>query len=233
MKHFDFEFSRMKKMGLPLGLTTGVLQLLFLYFFALVGRFDTSDGSNMLTSYSSVLGLATTGTMCVLAIYGTVLASQCLVRDYVGMNKSKTYLLPISRKELFYTKIKALSAVISFAMIIGLLISNLVFVVMNVIIPLTKVSPLTHIINIVVSTIACICLTLTIVLFSSFIGIKLNSTVKGIIASIFFVVFLSNLAAITLMSYEFLSLLVAIAMVLLVTIAGIGMGRNIDKNEVL
>ncbi len=88
-------------MLLPLGLTTGILQLLFLYFFALVGRFDASDENNMLTSYSSVLGLATTGTMCVLAIYGTVMASQYLVRDYVGMNKSKTYLLPISRKELF------------------------------------------------------------------------------------------------------------------------------------
>lgn len=233
MKHFDFEFSRMKKMLLPLGLTTGVLQLLFLYFFALVGRFDTSDSSNMLTSYSAVLGLATTGTMCVLAIYGTVLASQSLVRDYVGMNKSKTYLLPISRKELFYTKTKAFSAVISLAMIVGLLISNLVFMVMNVVIPLTKVSPLPHTINIVVSIIACICLTLTIILFSSFIGIKLNSTVKGIIASIVFVVFLSNLSAITLMSYKFVSLLVAIALVVLVTIAGISMGRSIDKNEAL
>ncbi|WP_054660240.1 hypothetical protein [Secundilactobacillus kimchicus] len=96
-----------------------------------------------------------------------------------------------------------------------------------------KISPLPHTIDVVVSTIACICLTLTIILFSSFIGIKLNSTVQGIIASIVFVVFLSNLSAITLMSYEFLSLLVAIAMIVLVTIAGISMGRSIDKNEAL
>ncbi|MDN2453410.1 hypothetical protein [Lactobacillus sp. UCMA15818] len=233
MKHFDFEFSRMKKMLLPLGLTTGVLQLLFLYFFALVGRFDHSDSNSVLTNYSAILGLATTGTMCVLSIYGTVLASKMLVRDYVGMNKSKTYLLPISRKELFYTKTKAFSAVISLPMLIGLLASNLLFMVMEVIMPLTTDQSITHITNILVSSITCICLTLAIVLFSSFIGIKLNSTVKGIIASIVFVVFLSNLSAIMLMSYEFVSLLVAVALIVLITVVGISMGHNIDKNEAL
>lgn len=233
MEHFNFEFSRMKKMLLPIGLTTGVLQLLFLYFFAIVGRFDTEDCSSMLTHYNAVLALATIGTMCVLAIYGTVLSSQQLVRDYVGRNKSKTYLLPISRKVLFYTKTKAFATVISLAMVVGLLVSNLLFIIMNTIMPLIKNQSLTHILNIIVSTIVCICLTLAVVLFSSFIGIKLDSTVKGIIASIIFVVFLSNLAAIALMSYEFVSLIIAVVLIVLVTMACINMGHNIDKNEAL
>lgn len=233
MENFDFEFSRMKKMLLPLELITGALQLLFLYFFAIVGRFDTSDGSSMLKRYNAVLALSTIGTMCVLAIYGTVLASRYLVHDYVGMNKSKTYLLPISRKELFYTKTKAFAASISLTMTIGLLISNLAFMIMDTVIPLTKDQSFTHILNIIVSTIVCICLTVAVVLFSSFIGIKLDSAVKGIIASIIFVVFLSNLAAIALMSYEFVSLLIAVVLIVIVTMVCISIGNEIDKSEAL
>ncbi|GAX07102.1 hypothetical protein IWT25_02450 [Secundilactobacillus pentosiphilus] len=233
MEYFDFEFSHMKKMLLPLGLTTGGLQLLFLYFFAIVGRFDTEDGSSMLTHYNAVLALATIGTMCVLAIYGTVLAGRYLVHDYVGMNKSKTYLLPISRKALFYTKTKAFTASLSLAMAVGLLVSNLTFMTTDVIVPLTKDQSFTHILNIIVSTIVCICLTLTVVLFSSFIGIKLDSAVKGITASIIFVVFLSNLAAIALMSYELVSLLIAVALIVIATMVCISMGNEIDKSEAL
>ncbi|WP_203648468.1 hypothetical protein [Secundilactobacillus yichangensis] len=233
MEYFNYEFSRMKKILLPIGLTTGGLQLLFLSFFAIVGKFDTEDGNSMLTHYNAVLALATIGTMCVLAIYVTVLAGRYLVHDYVGMNKSKTYLLPISRKELFYTKTKAFSASISLAMAVGLLISNLAFMIMDTVIPLTRDQSFTHILNIIVSTIVCICLTLAVVLFSSFIGIKLDSTVKGIIASIIFVVFLSNLAAIALMSYEFVSLLIAVALIVIATMICISMGNEIDKSEAL
>jgi hypothetical protein len=233
MKYFNFEFSRMKKILIPLGLTTGVLQLLFLYFFALVGRFDTGGENTLLTGYHAVLGLATTGTMCVLVIYGTVLASQQLVRDYVGMNKSKTYLLPISRKELFYTKTKAFSAGLSLAMLVGLLGANLLFMLSNSIVPLTKDPSFSYIISIVVSTLACVSLTLAMVLSASFIGIKLNSTTKGIIASIILVVLLSNLSAITLIASEFGALLVAVVVMGVVIMIGIGMGHNIDRNEVL
>lgn len=233
MKYFSFELFRMKKIILPLGLTTVELQLLFLFFFALVGRFDHSDSSNMLTNYNAVLGLATTGTMCVLAVYGTVLASQVLVRNYVGMNRSKTFLLPVSRKELFYTRLLALSSIIATAMIVGLLVANIVFDTLGLAVHLIARQPITGTPGLGVSIIVGTGLTLSVVLLSSFIGIKMNSTVKAIIASIVFVVFLSNLAAITLMSYTFVALLIIVILAVIVISLGLNMGNSIDKNEVL
>lgn len=233
MKNIMFEFRRMKKIFGPLSLAALVLQLVFLCFFALVGRFDSSGSSSMLNDYSAVLGLATTGTMCVLAIYGTVLADRLFVRDYVGMNKSKTYLLPISRKELFYTKLVAFSAIVAATMIIGLVVSDLIFAAVRLLVPLAADrSDMNHL-DLGLSILAGTGLTLAIILLSGFIGIRLNSAVKAIIASILFVVFLSNVSAITLMSHTAASLLAVAVLAILVIVGGLIMGDRIDKSEVL
>ncbi|MHC9532268.1 ABC transporter permease [Dellaglioa sp. L3N] len=233
MKHFRFEFNRMKKILISCTVITGSLQLLFLYFFALVGRFDTSENDSMLTGYMAVLGLATTGTMCVLAIYGSILASQLLVRDYVGMNKSKTYLLPTDRKKLFYTKVAVLSSIISVSEVMGLLFSNIIYNTLGIFIPLTIDNPINHIGNMIVSVIICICLTLLIILFSSFIGILMNSTVKVIITSIIFVVFLSNLSAILLSSFLILSLFISVLIIIIIILVSRSMGKYIEKSEAI
>lgn len=184
MKLFQFEYERIKKIIVPIASMALVLQLLFLYFFALVGRFDNSDHDSLLTGYNAVLGLATTGTMCVLAIYGTVLASQLLVRDYIGMNKNKTFSLPVNRSQLFLTRVMSFSLIFAVAELFGLLIANLIFSFSGIWLPLTVEQPLGHPINLITTIFASICLTLGIVLISSFIGIQFNSTIKSIVTSI-------------------------------------------------
>ncbi|WLV83573.1 hypothetical protein [Lacticaseibacillus zeae] len=232
MRNLHFEISRLSKFFGSLNLTTMVLQLLFLYFFALVGRFDRSDDSNILTHPNVILALATTGTMCALAIYGTVVACQVLVGNYVGTNKSQTYLLPVGRKSLFYTKLAAFSLVVASAMIVGLFIANLVFNILESLFQLMTEQP-TGILDLLTSVFAGTFLTIAIILLSSFIGIKLNGKVKSMIASIVLVVLFSNLAAITMMSSKFITLIVAVVSMVIVILVGLTMGNGIENDEVL
>lgn len=231
MTLFRYEYERLKTITLPLiGITCG-LQLLFLYFFGLVGRYDPGERDGLLSGYRAVLGLATTGTMCAVAIYGSVLASRLLVRDYVGMNKSKTFSLPIGRRQLFLTRLLTFSLLLAGAVLVGLVVANLIFCVTGLWLPLTVDQPLGHLLALVIATVVCLCLSLAIILSASFIGIYFNSITKPIVSSIILVVLLSNLSALMLISFAPVSLILSFTLLVGIVIASLGMSRRIEKSE--
>ncbi len=231
MKHFNYEFTRMKHSTLPMFLLTFISQICFLYFFAIVGKFDQDQANNILTKSPAVISLASTATMCVIAIYGAVVISHLIVKDYVGMNRNRTYLLPTSRKELFYTKMLVFSYIVVIAQISGLLLSNLIFMLSEKIIPILKGSILNYWGDFLIASIICVGLTLTIILFSSVIGIQWTSPIKTIVSSIIFVVLLSNLSAMSIITFKLLTLLIVVLILVIAFFLILKLGDHIEKSD--
>ncbi|WP_412989919.1 hypothetical protein ACLJJ6_02765 [Pediococcus siamensis] len=231
MQNFKFTLRKMKPGTLPLFLTTLFVQLGCLLFFAIVGRYDQQDANALLTHYSAVIGLASTATMCVLAIYGTVQINHLVVQHYIGTFKQQTFLLPVDRKQLFTSRLTAFAVGLILVQLLGLLVANFLFILTELFFPILLGSPWPYLNIFFQSMLVCSGLTLVIVLFSSFVGIYMGSTTKGIIASLIFVVLLSNIAALSLISFRLLTLLFTFFALVAAGVTGDLLGNAIEKAD--
>lgn len=231
MKHFKYEFNKSKQQLLPLFLMTSVSQIVFLYFFAVVGHFDHDETNSIMTGYSGVTGLASMVTLCVIAIYGSVLASKLIVRDYIGLNKNKTYLLPVSRKDLFNAKVMAFGLIIIGSEIAGLLAANIVFILSELLFPLVRHGVFNSLISFGVSIIVCVCFTLSIVLIASFVGIHRSSTISVVVSSVILVVIFGNILTRLIIGSSSLSILSSVVIILLTLAIKLLMENSIDHGE--
>ena len=231
MKHLKFEFNKVKRYLMPLFYITVATQTAALYFFAVVGRFDHDETNSIMMSYAGIAGLASVITLCVMAIYGAVLASKFIVRDYIGLNKNKTYLLPVNRKEVFNAKVASLSLDVLISEVLGLVVADLIFVLTEMLFPLVSGSVTSHLGSLGVSAMVCVCFTASIILLASFVGIYRSSSISVVVTSVVLVVLLGNVLTRMMVSFSLLSILCALLIVLLTISAKSMMANLIDHGE--
>ncbi|MFS0561435.1 hypothetical protein AB1K91_11895 [Terribacillus sp. 179-K 1B1 HS] len=104
-ENYEYESSKLKKYRKIIFLMAFFGQLITLYFFTVIGRFDSTESDIILKNYVSLSGLASTICMCILVIYGAIIINRFLVKNYIGEDKMRTYLYPNGRLKLFYDKV--------------------------------------------------------------------------------------------------------------------------------
>lgn len=232
-KRFRFELAQLHKHRLMIFLIAYFSQLIFLYFFTVVGRFDGSESNDVLNNYTTLSGLASTICMCILVVYGTVVMNRFLVNNYIGENKIRLYLYPSGRSQLFYTKIVSFCVIFFFYQFIGVALSNAIYLLTETFIPILNASQPASmfVIQFLVTSLAGVVLTISIILLSGIVGIYLNSTVATIVTGIVLIVVFGNVLAMAFVS----DLLVTLgSSILIAFIVGVGIkrtGHRIENDE--
>lgn len=210
-------------------------QLLSLYFFAIIGRFDTSESDDILRNYMTLSGLASTICMCILVVYGTVMVNRFLVKNYIGESKIRFYLYPFGRSQLFYTKVASFCGTFVLFQLLGITLSNAIFLLTESLFPIliTSHHAFMHLTQFLVTSISAVILTISIIIISSISGIFLNSTVATIVTGIVLVVVFGNILA---MSFASNLLVTLVSSIVIASISGLFVkmtGTKIEKDEVL
>ncbi|GHP13610.1 hypothetical protein YK48G_10350 [Lentilactobacillus fungorum] len=231
MNYFNHEFNAMKKKMQSIILYAFFTECVFLFFFAVVGKFDESDSGSLLTRFSGIVSLSGTVTMCVVSVYGAICASKLIVNNYIGFGKNETFLLPINRSSLFYTRLIALSVIITSEEFLGVLIANIVFMTSNMFLKLVVGSLLDYWIACIQTLTIIVSMSLAIVLLSVFIGLQRSSKVATVISSVVFVVLVSNITAILSITTANLMIICAISLLLITGFIGRVFGKRIEKTD--
>ncbi|MEE8824678.1 hypothetical protein LASUN_26740 [Lentilactobacillus sunkii] len=229
MKIVKHEFDSMQHRIIPLFLSSVLTQCTFLFFFSFVGKFDKPDSGSILTGYSGIVGLSGTVTMCVVSVYGAVWASKAIVQSYTGFGKNQTFLLPIKRSILFYSKLLALCLIVGSAEFIGMLLACATFIVSNILLDLVIGSLLEYWLLSIQISIIMVCVSVSVILISIFVGIYRSSSAATLICSVILVVVASNAIALLSTSYTSLMVIFAILLVLIVGEAGKLLGRQLEN----
>lgn len=230
-----FELNKTQKSNWVILILAGLVQLVFLYFFTVVGRFEPSSKEDILSDYRGITGLSSAVTVCILVIYGTVLINRLIVSNYIGDSRLRLYLYPSGRGKLYL--IKNIAFVISFSVyqLIGILIGNLIYLFGEYYFPVL-VSPVpisTYWPEFISSAIICTLLTLSIVLLSSIVGIKMSSPVATVVSGIVLITLCGNLMAVSFFQSQNFTFVV-VMLTFLLACAGIIMSVfRINKDEVL
>lgn len=234
-KHILFELKKMKKTKWIIIYASFIIQLLFLYFFIIVGRFESSSTDDILKNYSSIIGLATTITICIITIYGTVIINRIIVINYIGDNRMRLYLYPCGRGKLYWIKNISFVITFSFMQLLGLTLANMFFLVIESIFPLLNSQSIisTYLITFIISSIVAIVLTIAIILFSSIVGIYFKSTISTIITGLILILFSGNIIAIAFINDQYITL-IGTLVILILAFWGIKITEmKINNSEVL
>ncbi|MEB2300363.1 hypothetical protein LAV72_12130 [Lysinibacillus xylanilyticus] len=230
MNYYHFETSKMKKIIFPTFVLTLLSQLIFTYFFVIVGRFD---GDDILTSYPAIISLASTITMCIISVYGAVAISRYIVNNYVGDNRNRVFLYPIKRSRLYLIKNIVFGCIFGLSQFVALLLVNSIFFIGETIFPILDKPIKSYWLDFIFVAVVCVLLTLSIVLFSSFIGIYFASTMYTVITCIISIVVVANVSALSLINYQFAASLGALCVLLAMMPILRNVSKRIDKSETL
>ncbi|TFJ76086.1 hypothetical protein [Carnobacterium maltaromaticum] len=232
MKFYTFEIFKLRKLVIPIAILTFVSQLFITYFFAVIGQFEDTVGDQLLKSYSVVVGLASTITMCVVSIYGSTRISRYIVKDYIGDNRNRVFLYPIKRSQLYFIKNRTFGFILGFTQVLFLLLANIFFLIGETLFPIMEKPLANHWINLIFSILACALITLSIIFFSSLVGIYFSSTINTVVASIISVVVMANILALALINFQFSAFIGALSILLVALLMLSNTGKQIDKTEV-
>lgn len=233
--NYNFERSKVKKFNKSILLTAFFAQIISLYFFTIIGRFDASESDNILTNYSALSGLASTISMCILVIYGAIIINGTLVKNYIGENKIRTYSYPNGRSQLFYDKVMAFSSVFNSFQFLGMAAANIVYLIIESLFPIldSRVFALSYLVHFFIINISTAILTVSLIIFSGLAGVYLNSTVATIVTGVVLIAVLGNVLAMAFASHLLVTListiLIAFLSVILIKLTGI----KIEQDEVL
>lgn len=232
---FLFEKYKLKKNSRNTAIITACMQLTFLYFFTLIGRFESSSTDNILNNYPGLLSLATTGTTCILVIYGAIIINRLLVTNYIGDSRLRLYLYPCGRSDLYYTKNKVFGISFGLAQLVGFLAANLIYLLVESFFPILNSSfSVSGFVGYFVGCpIIAVSLTIAMVSFSSIIGIRLASSIATIITALILITTLGNMLALLLAEHIIITTAVTIVISLFVYGAIKVCGTKIEKEEVL
>ncbi|MGE7943439.1 hypothetical protein ACQKNB_15270 [Lysinibacillus xylanilyticus] len=233
MNYYHFEVSKMKKIILPTFTLTFLSQLIFTYFFVIVGKFEENDVDDILTSYPAILSLASTITMCIISVYGAVAISRHIVKNYVGDNRNRVFLFPIKRSRLYLIKNIVFGCILGLSQFVALLLVNLIFSIGETIFPILGKPIKSYWVDFIFVAVVCVLLTLSIVLFSSFIGIYFSSTMYTVITSIISIVVLANVSALSLINFQFAASIGASCVLLAMLPILRYVGKRIDESEAI
>lgn len=235
-RHYNYEKRKLTPIRYTIFLIAFLSQLVFLFFFAIVGHFESGDSSSdILKNISGIGGLASTITMCILAIYGAVLLNTIIIENYIGENRIRVYLYPYGRKKLFLLKVKCFVLVFLKFQFLGLVLSNVIFLLVEFVFPIVNSGEgiFSNLLMAINSSIASSLITLVVILFSGVIGIRFSSLPATIVSSIVLVVVLGNLIAMSFAANVFLCLLVAIALTVLIYFIIVYAGVRIENEDVV
>lgn len=172
--------------------------------------------------------------MCVSAIYGTIVVNHLIVTNYIGDSRLRLYLYPHGRGQLYYSK--NIVFVVSFGALhlLGTFMANALYVFGESFFPILvpRVSVSTYLVDFILSSIIGTLLTISIVLFSSFVGIRFSSLVATIVTGIILVAMGGNLIATAFANYRFVTFIATLFISVLVFIGVIITGIRINKDEV-
>lgn len=233
-KNYDFELNKLKNKKFIIFLLSLIIQLISLYFFTLVGRFDNSDSDSILKNYITLSGLASTICMCILVVYGTIVINNFIVKNYIGEDKIRFYLYPIGRSKVFYTKIKVFLSVFFKFQFLGIFIANIIFMVTETLFPIL-LSPnpvLSSFMQFFIMSFSTVLLSISLIFISSVMGIFFNSNVATIIAGVILVVIFGNTLAMAFASNILITLISAITIALVAIVLIKITGINLEKDEV-
>ncbi|MFB7158077.1 hypothetical protein [Lysinibacillus sp. NPDC056232] len=233
MNYYHFEISKMKKIIFPTFALTFLSQLIFTYFFVIVGKFEGNDGDDILTSYPAILSLASTITMCIISVYGAVAISRYIVKNYVGDHRNRVFLYPIKRSRLYLIKNIVFGCILGLPQFVALLLVNSIFSIGETIFPILGKPIKSYWVDFIFVAVVCVLLTLSIVLFSSFIGIYFSSTMYTVITSIISIVVLANVSALSLINFQFFASIGALCVLLAMLPILRYVGKRIDESETI
>ncbi|MDK2802856.1 MAG: hypothetical protein KFW09_05740 [Oscillospiraceae bacterium] len=230
--NFMFEFNKINYGSLHILLSAFYVQLFFLYFFTVIGRFEPDD---ILQNYSSIIGLASTITTCTLVVIGTIFINRRVVYDFIGDSKIRLYLYPDGRNSLFIRKIYGFFLVYGIKILLGSLISNILYFSIECIFPILLSTK--HISNafpmIIISTLTISLLTTIFIVLSACIGIYFSSMVATIVSGIIFVTIFGNLIAISFIYNPYILFAVLSGAIFVVIIVVKIISSKIKKEDVI
>lgn len=234
-KNFEFEGLQLKKYRWLLLIIAFLSQLSSLYFFTIIGRVDSTEENGVLQNYITLSGLASTISMCILVVYGTVIINRFLVTNYISENKTRLYVYPIGRSRLFYTKIASFCGVVSLFQFLGIAVSNVIYLGFETFTPIlfTSESAFKYFIPFMITALATVILTISVIILSSLVGIYLNSTVATIVTGIIFVVIFGNILSMAFASNVVITLGASILVALITSVFVKITGMRIENEEVI
>lgn len=232
--YYNFELSKVKKFNKSILLTAFFAQIISLYFFTIIGRFDSSESDSILNNYSALSGLASTISMCILVIYGAVIINGLLVKNYTGEDKIRTYSYPNGRSQLFYDKVMAFSVVFNSFQFLGMAAANIVYLIIESLFPIldSHVLALSYLVHFFMINISTAILTVVLIIFAGLAGVHLNSTVATVVTGVVLIAVLGNIVAMAFAIHILVTLisviLIAFISVMLIKFTGL----KIEQDEI-
>ncbi|EPI00498.1 hypothetical protein D920_00861 [Enterococcus faecalis 13-SD-W-01] len=191
---FAYEKEKLNKLFLCIFLTTVSSQVSAFLFFGLVGKLDPEE--LFLKEFQTVFALASTITMCILSVTGSIFIRKKVIRFYIGNQRSRIFLFPIKRSNLFIMKMAAFLVVVAAGIFLGMNSGLFLSVCLGFLLKLNTGTLFLQFFLGIVICLAVVLLTVTVISFSSVIAIWRQSETAVLVASVLSIVIVSNLFAV-------------------------------------
>lgn len=230
---FLYEFYRQARHFRGMMWTITFVNLSALIFFSLVGHFEPSEPNSILMNALGIMTLSSTITVSVSCIYGVVILTRLLLKDYIGDAREVIFLFPRGRTGIFLSKVIALS-IHCFLMVLSILIlENMIFYVVGATLGLLVPSLLVYGVKVICVGIFAGFFVLIVVLASILVGQLTQSLTSPMPVSILLVSIMGNFVAYLYLLSPFILLLLSIGAQALVSCMIYFLAGNIKRDDVL
>jgi ABC-type transport system involved in multi-copper enzyme maturation permease subunit len=173
----------------------GVIAVTFVYFFAVVGRYE-EDPSGILSDRRGVIGLAVTVTVCCAAITGTVLFARHVIRDYRKERLAVLLSYPRGRRPLLMAKLAANVIPMTVVTASSLLVAVTLFWITEAVAPiLDQHATAAGLADALLRAALAVLVTIALTLIAGLIGLWRGSGVTAMVTAVILVAIVGNGAA--------------------------------------
>lgn len=174
----------------------------FLYMFAMIAYVGVDTDSAEFYNYHNIWVITNVLQMAAYAILSAVLFSTFVIKEYSGKNAILIFTYPINRKTLLNSKIVLIATLCFSFMLLGTIISLLIFMLTEAIFPMISDNfTLGLFFKIIIETIFCAVFSLFIGVISVSIGFRKYSIQTTIIASVILVSCAANIVSTMIHTY--------------------------------
>lgn len=157
----------------------------FLYTFAMIAYVGGDTDSAEFSNYHNIWVITNVLQMSAYAILSAVLFSTFVIKEYSGKNAILIFTYPINRKTLLNSKIVLIATLCLSSMLLGTIISLLIFTMTEAVFPMISDSfTIGLFFKIIIETILCAVFSLFIGVISASIGFRKYSIQTTIIVSV-------------------------------------------------
>lgn len=225
-----YEWSKMRNCWVKIFIITTVIQLLFFTFFSLVGKLD--GNVDTISSFRGIIALSNTVSMCVIAVYGSVLLRKKVVKFYVGEQRNRIFLFPVDRKELLIKKTNAFFIMLLTSLSTALFFSLVIELMVNKVVKLDSRSLVEDGFIGLMSILVSCTLVYMILLLSEFVSLWKQSEISTIISSVVLMLIFSNFSAMGMLSFPIVTFFSSLIMAVCVCCFSVVCSTKIKKMEV-